>query len=146
MPICEKVESGRLIVREENKRKIVFLNEAKLKMKIIEVDGCKITVGQRCDYLFVYQSNGDEYFVEFKGTDIKHACDQLEATIPQLTTDSRKKKYAFVIGGRVPPAINPTIQRLIAMFRRKYNAELIISNIKYCFDLARNQEIDCSRI
>lgn len=146
MPTCEKTERGRLIVRDENKRKIILLNQANKRIMIIEVDGCKITTGRKCDYLFIDQSTLYEYFVEFKGEDIKYACEQLEATILQLTENIKEKKYAFVIGSRVAPAINTTIQRFRALFHEKYNADLIVSNIKCCFDLSLNKKIDCSRL
>jgi hypothetical protein len=143
---CEEIVEHRLIVREENKRKITLVNEVEEPVKIVEVDGCKITKGNRCDWLFVHINNQAEIFVELKGSDIKHACLQIETTIHQLTMDLEKLKYAIVVCSRVSPSINPTIQTFKKKFKKRLRAFLIIRQKECCFDLSRRKEIDCSTI
>lgn len=143
---CEKTEKHRLIVREEKSKKITFLNKDKSEVNVIEVDGCKIIAGNKCDWLFIEVKNQYEIFVELKGSDIKHACLQIETTIPQLTQDKDKIKHAIVVCSRVSPSINTTIQILKAKFKKHLKAILIIRQNHCCFDLSHLKEIDCNRI
>ena len=143
---CEEIVTHRLIVREEKHKKIFLLNENKIKVKVVEVDGCKIKAGNKCDWLFVEVKNESEIFVELKGSDITHACLQIETTIPQLTTDKEKFKHAIVVCSRVSPSINPTIQNLKVKFKKHLKAILIIRQNQCCFDLSKLKEIDCSKI
>jgi hypothetical protein len=149
MQDCEEIESNRLIVREEKGKKITLLNQQKDDVKVVEVDGCEIVEGNRCDWLFVKiadENDNDEIFVELKGSDIKHACLQIEKSIPQLTKNANKLKHAIVVCSKVSPSINTTIQILKAKFKKHLKATLIIRQTQCCFDLSKLKEIDCSRI
>jgi hypothetical protein len=149
MQDCEEIESNRLIVREEKGKKITLLNKQKDDVKVVEVDGCEIVEGNRCDWLFVKIADEDdnyEIFVELKGSDIKHACLQIEKSIPQLTQNANKLKHAIVVCSKVSPSINTTIQILKAKFKKHLKATLIIRQTQCCFDLSKLNEIDCSRI
>jgi hypothetical protein len=149
MEDCEEIESNRLIVRQEKGKKITLLNDRKEDIKVVEVDGCEIVEGNKCDWLFVKiadEDDDDEIFVELKGSDIKHACLQIEKSIPQLTQNANKLKHAIVVCSKVSPSINTTIQILKAKFKKHLKATLIIRQTQCCFDLSKLKEIDCSRI
>lgn len=110
---------------EENKRKIIFLNPRRFPYKCVDVDGCTIKEGARCDKLLLSTDEREERYVELKGTDVMHAIDQLEETIKRLGeyTDNR---HAYVISTNVAPAINTNRQAKIKYFKEKYCAELKI--------------------
>ena len=110
---------------EENKRKIIFLNPQRLPYERVDVDGCTIKEGVRCDKLRLSADEREERYVELKGTDVMHAIDQLEETIKRLGeyTDNR---HAYVISTNVAPAINTKRQAKIKYFKERYGAELKI--------------------
>ena len=110
---------------EENKRKIIFLNPQRLPYERVDVDGCTINEGVRCDKLLLSADEREERYVELKGTDVMHAIDQLEETIKRLGeyTDNR---HAYVVSTNVAPAINTKRQAKIKYFKEKYCAELKI--------------------
>lgn len=110
---------------EENKRKIIFLNPRRFPYECVDVDGCTIKEGARCDKLLLSTDEREERYVELKGTDVMHAIDQLEETIKRLGeyTDNR---HAYVISTNVAPAINTNRQAKIKYFKEKYCAELKI--------------------
>ena len=49
---------------EENKRKIIFLNPQRLTYKCVDVDGCTIKEGVRCDKLLLSADEREECYVE----------------------------------------------------------------------------------
>lgn len=81
--------------------------------------------GLRCDNMLTSGDERCEYFVELKGTDVKHAIEQLRVSIQTLGefTDDRS---AYVVPTNVAPALTTTIQRAKRDFRTKLQAELII--------------------
>jgi hypothetical protein len=128
---CTEKTKNPIIVLEEKGKRMIFRNSGRKTVKKITVDGCAITRGIRCDYLVLNEKN-DEFFVELKGTDIRHACDQLDSSIRQLSTDPKQKaKHSFVISSRFSPAINSTIQNLQRLFKDRFNCKLIIKNQQY---------------
>ena len=110
---------------EENKRKIIFLNSQRLPYERVDVDGCTINDGVRCDKLLLSADEREERYVELKGTDVMHAIEQLEETIKRLGeyTDNR---HAYVISTNVAPAIDTKRQVKIKYFKERYCAELKI--------------------
>ena len=125
---CTKNTKDPIIPLSENQMKMTFLNPNRKDVRVITVDGCAITVGIRCDYL-VRDERDDEFFVELKGTDIRHACEQLAASIRQLSADATQKaKHSFVISSRVAPAIRTNIQNLQVKFKNNFNCKLIVKN------------------
>ena len=110
---------------EENKRKIIFQNPSRFPYECVDVDGCTITEGVRCDKLLLSADEREERYVELKGTDVMNAIEQLEETIKHLGeyTDNR---HAYVISTNVAPAIDTKRQVKIKYFKEKYCAELKI--------------------
>ena len=122
---CIRQTTDSQIMFEENKRKIIFLNPQRLPYERVDVDGCTINDGVRCDKLLLSADEREERYVELKGTDVMHAIDQLEETIKRLGeyTDNR---HAYVISTNVAPAIDTKRQVKIKYFKEKYCAELKI--------------------
>ena len=123
---CITHTSNPLIVLEERRSKITFHNPQRRDVTMIKVDGCAITDGPRCDHL-LKDEGSTEHFIELKGTDVRHAIEQLEASIKQLSDDIAKAKYSFVITTHVPKS-DTRIQRAKPRFHRDYNCELIVKN------------------
>jgi hypothetical protein len=121
---CTKTVSHTIVMVEENKRKAKFANPESKKFVITRVDDCIITDGIRCDYL-VTKSGVASIFVELKGNDVDHACDQLESTVAnELVSKLLEKRLGFVIVCSKYPKIDTTIQRAKNRIAGKYKAIL----------------------
>ena len=123
--ICVKDCADANIVFEQNRRRVCFYNPNRQICKCVQVDGCAITEGIRCGNMLASHDERCEYFVELKGTDVKHAIEQLRVSIQTLGefTDDRS---AYVVSTNVAPALTTTIQRAKRDFRTKLQSELII--------------------
>ena len=123
--ICVKDCADANIVFEQNRRRVCFYNPNRQICKCVQVDGYAITEGIRCDNMLTSHDERCEYFVELKGTDVKHAIEQLRVSIQTLGefTDDRS---AYVVSTNVAPALTTTIQRAKRDFRTKLQSELII--------------------
>lgn len=123
--ICVKDCADANIVFEQNRRRVCFYNPNRQICKCVQVDGCAITEGIRCDNMLTSHDERCEYFVELKGTDVKHAIEQLRVSIQTLGefTDDRS---AYVVSTNVAPALTTTIQRAKRDFLTKFQSELII--------------------
>lgn len=121
---CIQTTNQSKIKCEEKTRKIIFNNPSRLDIEKIEVDGCQITKGERCDFLVRNQQ--DEYFIELKGGNIKKAFSQLTATIKQLGLSEANRK-SYVISSKMP--LNSTdTQNMKLKLKKQYKSELIIKN------------------
>ena len=110
---------------EENKRKIIFLNPDRRCYLRVQVDGCAITDGIKCDKMLLSDDEHDERYVELKGIDVMHAIDQLETTIIRLG-EFDENRHSYVICTNVAPAYTTEIQRKQVYFKRRYKSELIV--------------------
>ena len=122
---CIRLTTDSKIKFEENKRSIIFLNPGRCTYKCVDVDGCTITDGLRCDRILLSVDEREERYVELKGTDVRHAIAQLEETIKTLG-EFDDDRHAYVICTNVSPALNTTCQAKIKDFKRKYKSELVI--------------------
>ena len=120
--ICVKDCADANIVFEQNRRRVCFYNPNRQICKCVQVDGCAITEGIRCDNMLTSHDERCEYFVELKGTDVKHAIEQLRVSIQTLGefTDDRS---AYVVSTNVAPALTTTIQRAKRDFRTNLQTE-----------------------
>lgn len=122
---CIRDTTDSQIKFEENKRKIIFQNPQRLPYKCVDVDGCTIRNGIRCDKLLLSADEHEERYVELKGTDVMHAIDQLEETIKRLG-EYDDDRHAYVICTNVAPAIDSGRQAKIKYFKNRYHSELKI--------------------
>lgn len=113
---------------EENGKKIVFVNSKKLICYKIQVDGCAIKSGVRCDKLLKVgdlNKEGNEYYVELKGTDVLHAVDQIYSSIRILHNDNSHID-AIIIFSNMSPKFSSKIQLAKARLKKDYNAKLTL--------------------
>lgn len=128
---CQTTEKKPNIVisdpTSKNRRsKFRLENPQKASIQVIEVDDCTITQGVRCDYLLILP-NGQELYIELKGSDVQHAVKQIARTIEKLTQSQSATKLCFIASTRCP--INSAqIQTLKKRFKKKYNAKLTVKN------------------
>lgn len=83
--ICTKRQ--RTIVSEENKRKHVANNNDGNLVRHFKIDGGIVPASSsmpRCDYLVINLDKKNAYPIELKGTNVKHAVDQIRSTISYL--------------------------------------------------------------
>lgn len=129
---CRQVVNDSNISFKDNgnaKCQLIYLNPTRVNVTRYRVDGCLITEGQKCD--FKMDCPNFEHYIEIKGKDIYHACDQIEATINQLSINSRTyPKKSFVIATGVP-TINGKIQIITKKFSKSYNSTLKIKTRKH---------------
>jgi hypothetical protein len=77
-PKCEHITQNPIIPLEEKQSKIIFENPAKLEVCVLRVDHTEqaegaIKDGIRCDFALTAEAIEAEFYIELKGSDIKHA-------------------------------------------------------------------------
>lgn len=129
-PNCEKINSHPIIICQERRSKMIFENPNRREICLLEVDGCGIQEGLRCDYALTAEENIEEFYIELKGSDVKHAFDQLETTMQKLSDNLyNQPKFCFIIS-TCCPLDGPQIQ-IMRKQMHKYQAKLIIKNREY---------------
>ncbi|TAJ34808.1 hypothetical protein [Bosea sp. (in: a-proteobacteria)] len=107
---------------EENQMVALFKNPERKEYHLYSVDGCVVTEGSRCDYL-VSEVGGASVFVELKGKDVAHACEQLHATISNpVIKDLRENKVGFLVVCSKYPRFDSFVARAKTQFAKKYKA------------------------
>jgi hypothetical protein len=131
-PGCETVRKDSNIsisdpCSRNNRSKFCLKNPKRASIKVVQVDGCAIQEGIRCDNLLILP-NGQEIYVELKGSDVEHAVEQIEKSIELLACNCHVLiKLCFIASTRCP-ITTAEIQNLKKKFRQKYNAQLTIKN------------------
>lgn len=129
---CETISSDLNIALSDpgsrnNRSKFRLYNPKRVSIRVVQVDDCVIKEGVRCDYLLILPSE-QEIYIELKGSDVKHAVEQIARSIDLLACNRHSVvKLCFIASTRCP--INSTeIQNLKKKFRQKYNAQITIKN------------------
>ena len=126
---CEKINTSALIALKEERSKMTFINKSRQNVRVIQIDGCVLNDGIRCDYLIISE-DGKEHFVELKGNHVGHAVKQIEETILKISESPKQaEKYSFIISARCP-LLSAEIQALKLKFKKQYNSMLIIKAIQ----------------
>jgi hypothetical protein len=134
-PNCEQLKTDPKIVLQENQSKITLENPQRQKICLLEVDDCAITAGVRCDYALTASTIEEEFYIELKGRDVKHAVNQIEATIQQISANPTKHpKICFVISTRCPLS-GQDIQKLQLKMKRAFNARLEFHKLQFAYKL-----------
>lgn len=132
--VCIRKTKESNIKFEEKKSKTVFQNLKHEVYYCIQVDGCAIKDGVKCDHMLANDA-GLEFYIELKGCDVNHAILQLEETIKKLSEDSAcLPKKAFIISTR-QPSVDVKIQNAKKRFYKNYNAELLVKNTPVFYSL-----------
>ncbi|MEJ5279466.1 hypothetical protein WH299_09330 [Pseudomonas sp. MYb541] len=100
-----------ILTFEEQKSVFQVLNKGRRNLERHQVDGCLIVDGIKCDWLLVDTDSGREIYIELKGSDIKHAVDQICETIGALTKSAKDVKLGYVICTKCP-LDSTAVQRL----------------------------------
>ncbi|HIE5512656.1 TPA: hypothetical protein ACXNQL_001891 [Stenotrophomonas maltophilia] len=122
---CVSNTSERIVkVAEARSTHATFENDARAEYKLIRFDGCVINNALACDWIVEKAAVG-RVAVELKGSDVKHAVDQIAAALQFLKNNGLTdlKLGALVVCTRAP-ASDTTIQRLKEMLARKFNVPL----------------------
>lgn len=121
---CIRVVNDPLISLKEKKSNFVLANPDRKEITEVKVDGCAIKEGCKCDFLLL--DGTFEYFIELKGSDVKHAVEQLKASIFKLSKEPKLlRKYAFVVS-TCCPLIGADIQLIQKKFKKEFNAEFVV--------------------
>lgn len=125
---CEELKcEHRIPVKPEKGKKFTIVNPNKAKVRVIRIDGCVITDGLRCDWLFVPEGGGVQIYLELKGSDVGHGIKQLESTIknPKVTEGVHTiPKYCYIIYSS--NSMRPVkLAAAKTRFKREYAAKLI---------------------
>lgn len=128
---------GRVItLNGENKRKASFRNPGLKKYNIVKVDQGVVTQQRAADYVLNQEEVGS-LIVELKGSDVRHACRQVAATVELLNGCGFRHK---IIAGLVVctrfPAVDTTIQRLQNDFKRRVGRRLKVSSSQTEFNFS----------
>jgi hypothetical protein len=118
------VRDTKIALSGKRTTKLYLLNPQEREVEKIEVDGCAITDGLRCDWLVLINDRQphEEIYVELKSSKVYHAVEQLEATINRLSADcARLAKRCFVVFSR-NPMTGTDVQKNKVRFRKNFNA------------------------
>jgi hypothetical protein len=104
---------------------LYLLNPSKRSVDKVQVDGCAITEGLRCDWAVEVNDDvsREEIFIELKGSHITDAVKQLEATIDRLSSDPGHTKKRCLIASARSRLTSTEIKRLQIRFLNEYNAK-----------------------
>lgn len=61
-----------------------YNNTSRNRLTKYTVDGCLITIEERCDYLLINCNQLKSFFIELKGSDLSKAIDQIDSSITRL--------------------------------------------------------------
>jgi len=127
---CNHNSNQSIVSVSENRKTFKIKNNSLVVINKVEVDGCYITSGSRCDYLFeIIDDNRIEkvFYVELKGSDIAHAIEQLKSTIAYCKNIHREilSKECHIISSKFPSS-GPSSQILKKKFKKENNIQLFI--------------------
>jgi|SRR5579872_208801 len=111
---------------------LYLLNPDATKVEKIEVDGCAIVAGPRCDWLIVLKERRpqEEIYVELKASHINRAVEQIEATIKRLSSGARGFKKRCIVVINRSPMTGTDLQKYKVRFRKHCNATFMTKRDK----------------
>ena len=118
------VRQTKIALSGKRTTKLYLSNPEEREVEKIEVDGCAITDGLRCDWLVLINDREphEEIYVELKSSKVYHAVEQLEATINKLSANrTRLAKRCFVVFIR-SPMTGTDVQKNKVKFQKNFNA------------------------
>jgi hypothetical protein len=134
---CSTFHRNRRIALSGRRTSTLYLaNPKEQSVEQIEVDGCAITEGRRCDWLvrLVDAPSKEEIFVELKGNGVSDAIEQLRESITKLSVQKNTHPKRAVIVFTRNPMNGTDIQIQQVKFLKDFKADLIM--------VKNNQEID----
>lgn len=131
---CYSDDNCKLIVfRDAGRQNLTLKNNQGFKFRKIIVDGCVITDKnspgeKKCDFLLTIPDHPQykEYYIELKGSDIKHAVEQIYSTIRKLSSVPIKQmKKGYIICNK-SPMLTTHIQKIQKQAREQFNLVLVV--------------------
>lgn len=142
--ICEKINTDELIICSENGRIITIKNSFRWEICIVQIDNCLINDNsKRCDIMVRLPSQKriekgiqSIKLVEFKGSDVSKAFEQLETTInhPAIASD-KPFINECLIASKLSPSFSGTMQSQKIIFLEKYNIPVQIGRKNLIIDI-----------
>jgi hypothetical protein len=121
---CIQASSPALVKVEEGRMKAVIRNASNLAVRKIHYDGCCINNATACDYL-VHFISACTVFIELKGSDVGHACNQIEESVKRLKYDQGLcKPWAALVVCTQYPRQTTKVQLARKRFRDSYKMPL----------------------
>lgn len=124
--VCVRNTTDSVIKFEERRSVARFHNPERRAYKRVQVDGCALTEGEKCDNMLCSEDEHEERYVELKGSDVLHAIDQLRTTIQKLGEyDGNRSSY--VVCTKVAPLYTTMIQLAKREFKARFNSSLDVT-------------------
>lgn len=138
---CYKYEVSPIIILKDptnpkNKKGPVLkiINKNKERIRIGQVDGCLVTNNEiRCDFEVFYEDILSS-FIELKGSDIKHAIEQIKNSIRLVGFSKAKNRVCLIICNRCPMA-STQIQLFKKYFRKHFKSQLEVKKSGYEYSI-----------
>ncbi|MBL7648079.1 MAG: hypothetical protein JNK74_17995 [Candidatus Hydrogenedentes bacterium] len=132
---CIETRNDRLIVTEEEKRKLVIDNPAMKTVRRIAVDRCVFkgdSTSKRCDYILeISVPLQSVFYLELKGSKIDHGIEQLAVTLGHFRErhgDATKK--CILVASKVP-SLSADTQARKDRFYRTHRVEIEIKRLQH---------------
>lgn len=105
---CSCGTKNKEIKLKEHRATLKITNDAKKEVVICCVNPCMKMLKDRlrCDYIVQYEENNTRHvvYIELKGSDVKHGCKQLLATVERFSAiHAKHKKHCRLAVHRPPP-------------------------------------------
>lgn len=126
---CSTFRNHRRIALSGKRTSTLYLdNPGQITIEQIEVDGCAITEGRRCDWLVRVMdvAPNEEIFVELKGTGVSDAIQQLRETIVKLSVQKNTLRKRAVIVFTRNPMSGTDMQNHQVKFLKEFKATLLL--------------------
>ncbi len=121
---CITRTTDSVIKFQEKKSVIRFKNSNHMPYKCVQVDGCALREGEKCDNMLCSDDEREERYVELKGSDVTHAIEQLRITISKLG-EHDDNRHSYVVCTKVSPHFTTSIQKAKVEFKRRFKSQLI---------------------
>ena len=107
---CSCRTNNKKIALKEHRAKLEIANTAQKEIVICCVDPCMKMLKDtlHCDYIALYEECDTKHvvYIELKGSDAKHGCEQLLATVERFSAiHAKHKKHCRLAVHRPPPGI-----------------------------------------
>lgn len=100
--------------------KLIIENINKIEFIKVQVDNCLPITGTKCDFALLIKSCSACILIELKGSNFKHAVDQLDNTIKWfLSVGCIKSTNCYIVMSNRIPGHTAKIQNIIDRFRKK---------------------------
>lgn len=125
---CTQESKNSLIPLRDQQVSLRLHNSQKIAVEVVRVDGCvrHFDAQPKCDFIVGFTALGINHcwFIELKGSDVAHACTQLDNTIKQV----KPLKTGFTLRAYIVcdsyPKANTRVQGSKLKFMRDYRCQL----------------------